>query len=345
MGNANTETKRRGGCLGAILFIGAGKLLGLALGAAAALVWLNQQPTMYRATGKLLAAPRIATPPGGEIYSDAGDRFFATQTEILKGALLNQRVAARLAQFRDAKGQLPRHELRAPVPKESAIFTVTVDSPNGEFAKAYLGALFDEFLKFKGELKTFTQNAVLERYSRLIGEQKEELRRAEDDLFQFKLQNPLVSEEKLDALHRAAIEASVALASRRADADAVPPGATQPRAKALADETAAAERRLKTLANDVLQTQEKLEHLRRLEAGVALYSKARDDLFRGLSDITTGVDLAPDSILEHEPAALGPSPVSPHRTRALLIGMLAGLAAGGVLSSGATLAWRMRKPR
>ncbi len=157
-----------------------------------AVIWLNNTPTIYRAVGKLIVAPRIANPTGGEAYSDSDARFYATQTEILRGVLVNERVQKRLSEFRDSLGRLPGQNLTANIPVQSSIFTVLVDSENANYAKAYIDTLFDEFIKFKGEQKTGIQGTALDSYTREIGEKAEELRRAEDELLEFQRANPNV---------------------------------------------------------------------------------------------------------------------------------------------------------
>lgn len=156
---------------------------------AIAVVYLNNQPDVYRAMGKLIVAPRIANIVA-EAYSDADPRFYATQTEILEGSILRSRVTRRLTHFQDRYGRLPDFTLRAELPRISSIFRIWVDSPNGEFARQFVDTLFDEFVKFKREQKLGLSGSALETFAREISEKVKELKIAEDELFQFQKKNP-----------------------------------------------------------------------------------------------------------------------------------------------------------
>lgn len=156
---------------------------------AIAVVYLNNQPDVYRAMGKLIVAPRIANIVA-DAYSDVDPRFYATQTEIMEGSILRARVNRRLSHFQDRYGRLPDCKLRAELPRISSIFRVWADSPNGEFARQFVDTLFDEFIKYKREQKMGLSGSALETFAREISEKAKELKIAEDELFQFQKKNP-----------------------------------------------------------------------------------------------------------------------------------------------------------
>ncbi|MCC6352239.1 MAG: polysaccharide biosynthesis tyrosine autokinase [Verrucomicrobiae bacterium] len=156
---------------------------------AIAVVYLNNQPDVYRAMGKLIVAPRIANIVA-DAYSDVDPRFYATQVEIMEGSILRGRVSRRLTHFQDRYGRMPDAKLRAELPRISSIFRVWVDSPNGEFARQYVDTLFDEFMKYKREQKLGLSGSALETFAREISEKAKELKIAEDELYQFQKKNP-----------------------------------------------------------------------------------------------------------------------------------------------------------
>ncbi len=184
-----------------------------------AVVYLNNQPDVYRAMGKLIVAPRIANIVA-DAYSDVDPRFYATQTEILEGSILRSRVTRRLTHFQDRYGRLPTFVLRAELPRISSIFRIWVDSPNGEFARQFVDTLFDEFVKYKREQKLGLSGTALETFAREISEKVKELKIAEDELFQFQKKNPeIYVEGQASAVQKQMSELSAQVVKLQTDID------------------------------------------------------------------------------------------------------------------------------
>jgi uncharacterized protein involved in exopolysaccharide biosynthesis len=130
------------------------------------------RPPIYRATVKLLVQ-KTGSGPGAAAAAD--DSFDATQAAILRSQTILRRAQQRsgLTPLQIAE-QLT--DLGATRTDQGDILLVTVDSPAPEFARRFADLLAEEYLKFRAEQETNTQEQALLELTREINRLGQELK-------------------------------------------------------------------------------------------------------------------------------------------------------------------------
>ncbi len=152
-------------------------------------IFLRNQPNVYQAFGALKVKPRVQNIVGNPV-DVMNPRFFATTWEELQSGPATTRAFRQVQHLIKPNEKQPIWELDVIMPRVSDIYRVYVRSDNPEFAKEYLNALFSEFIRYKKEEITDVSRNEIDKYTRELVNKMDELRQAEDRLFEFRRLNP-----------------------------------------------------------------------------------------------------------------------------------------------------------
>ncbi len=129
-------------------------------------------------------------------YTEDVQNFFGTQIQLLQSDHVEARAMARvkatqpnLAEPKDDLGQVLVPELRISQAPKSSVFVLECKSRSGDYARAYLDALMDEFLLYKKEVRKATSGDAWASVSGQAEKQETELKDVHEKLTQFQKEN------------------------------------------------------------------------------------------------------------------------------------------------------------
>lgn len=147
-------------------------------------------PPQYQSSGRLMVAGKIALPEGA-LYSEEAANFFGTQLELLQSGEVARRADARVMALNPNLEKVPVKLFATVLPKTS-IFSVTAQGLQPQQTKAYLDAVMDEFIAYRRSMRSDKSDVTLSAITDQVVDLEKELRKAEEELFDWQKDNNLV---------------------------------------------------------------------------------------------------------------------------------------------------------
>lgn len=161
---------------------------------AVTVVNLVKQVPVYRSAATLVLSRGLNLPDrlrGRDVENAIGD-FVDTQTQILRSGQIIGRARERINR--------PPAEIAAKLRKVSvypigkaAVIAVAVDALEQQFAADFANAIVESFLEYKAEERMETSQATVISLTQQANRLRDELKRSEDRLLQFKKENSVVA--------------------------------------------------------------------------------------------------------------------------------------------------------
>jgi succinoglycan biosynthesis transport protein ExoP len=159
------------------------------LGIAIAAWYASQLPPAFLSGARMMVSGKINLPEGA-IYSEELSNFFGTQTELMQSGEVRSRAFARVQALRPDLPTAPAHLSVGQQPRTS-IFTLSVVSPDGAFARAYLDACMEEYIGIKKAMRSEKSQSTQDALAAELSAIETELREAREKLLEFQAQNNL----------------------------------------------------------------------------------------------------------------------------------------------------------
>lgn len=147
-------------------------------------------PPKYQSNGRLMVSGKIALPDGA-IYSEEAANFFGTQLELLQSGEVARRADARVTALNPNLEKVPVDLFANIIPKTS-IFQVSAQGLQPQQTKAYLDAVMDEFIAYRRSLRSDKSDVTLSAITDQVVDLEKDLRKAEEELFDWQKENNLV---------------------------------------------------------------------------------------------------------------------------------------------------------
>ncbi len=147
-------------------------------------------PPKYQSSGRLMVSGKIALPEGA-VYSEEAANFFGTQLELLQSGEVARRADARVMALNPNLEKVPVNLYATILPKTS-IFQVTAQGLQPQQTKAYLDAVMDEYIAYRRSLRSDKSDVTLSAITDQVVDLEKDLRKAEEQLFNWQKENNLV---------------------------------------------------------------------------------------------------------------------------------------------------------
>ena len=147
-------------------------------------------PPKYQSSGRLMVSGKIALPEGA-VYSEEAANFFGTQLELLQSSEVARRADARVMALNPNLEKAPVNLYASIIPKTS-IFAVTAQGLQPQQTKAYLDAVMDEFIAYRRSMRSDKSDVTLSAITDQVVDLEKDLRKAEEELFNWQKENNLV---------------------------------------------------------------------------------------------------------------------------------------------------------
>ena len=147
-------------------------------------------PPQYQSSGRLMVSGKIAIPDGA-VYSEESANFFGTQLELLQSTEVARRADARVMALNPNLEKVPVRLFTNIIPKTS-IFSVTAQGLQPQQTKAYLDAVMDEYIAYRRSLRSDKSDVTLSAITDQVVDLEKDLRKAEEQLFEWQKENNLV---------------------------------------------------------------------------------------------------------------------------------------------------------
>ena len=147
-------------------------------------------PPKYQSSGRLMVSGKIALPDGA-VYSEEAANFFGTQLELLQSSEVARRADARVMALNPNLEKVPVNLYASIIPKTS-IFAVTAQGLQPQQTKAYLDAVMDEFIAYRRSMRSDKSDVTLSAITDQVVDLEKDLRKAEEELFNWQKENNLV---------------------------------------------------------------------------------------------------------------------------------------------------------
>ncbi len=147
-------------------------------------------PPQYQSNGRLMVSGKIAIPEGA-VYSEETANFFGTQLELLQSSEVARRADARVMALNPNLEKVPVRLFSTIIPKTS-IFSVTAQGLQPQQTKAYLDAVLDEYIAYRRSLRSDKSDITLSAITDQVVDLEKELRKSEEELFNWQKENNLV---------------------------------------------------------------------------------------------------------------------------------------------------------
>jgi capsular exopolysaccharide synthesis family protein len=147
-------------------------------------------PPKYQSSGRLMVSGKIALPEGA-VYSEEAANFFGTQLELLQSSEVARRADARVMALNPNLEKVPVNLFASIIPKTS-IFAVTAQGLQPQQTKAYLDAVMDEFIAYRRSMRSDKSDVTLSAITDQVVDLEKDLRKAEEELFNWQKENNLV---------------------------------------------------------------------------------------------------------------------------------------------------------
>ncbi|MEI8314214.1 MAG: polysaccharide biosynthesis tyrosine autokinase [Verrucomicrobiota bacterium] len=157
------------------------------------IVFLLTQPTIWRVNAKLLITKTGSGLPAADITHEDTDRFIPTQIEIITGQTVARRIQQRMKKTPEQIGANIK-SFKVGRSGGTDILLVTVDSPSQEFAREFISAALDEYLKVRERQRVATAETAVQSLTREIDRLGLELKSANQRLFDFTKEHNVAAE-------------------------------------------------------------------------------------------------------------------------------------------------------
>ena len=147
-------------------------------------------PPKYQSGGRLMVSGKINLPEGA-VYNEEAANFFGTQLELLQSSEVARRADARVMALNPNLEKVPVSLFATIIPKTS-IFQVTAQGLQPQQTKAYLDAVMDEYIAYRRTMRSDKSEVTLSAITDQVVDLEKELRKAEEDLFDWQKQNNVV---------------------------------------------------------------------------------------------------------------------------------------------------------
>ncbi len=147
-------------------------------------------PPKYQSSGRLMVSGKIALPEGA-VYNEEAANFFGTQLELLQSSEVARRADARVMALNPNLEKIPVSLYASVIPKTS-IFQVTAQGTQPQQTKAYLDAVLDEYIAYRRSMRSDKSEVTLSAITDQVVELEKDLRKSEDDLFNWQKENNVV---------------------------------------------------------------------------------------------------------------------------------------------------------
>ena len=147
-------------------------------------------PPKYQSSGRMMVSGKIALPDGA-VYNEEAANFFGTQLELLQSSEVARRADARVMALNPNLEKAPVSLYASVIPKTS-IFQVTAQGLQPQQTKAYLDAVLDEYIAYRRSMRSDKSEVTLSAITDQVVDLEKDLRKAEEDLFDWQKQNNVV---------------------------------------------------------------------------------------------------------------------------------------------------------
>ena len=147
-------------------------------------------PPQYQSSGRLMVSGKINLPDGA-VYNEEAANFFGTQLELLQSSEVARRADARVTALNPNLEKVPVRLFATVLPKTS-IFQVTAQGPQPQQTKAYLDAVMDEYIAYRRSMRSDKSEITLSAITDQVVDLEKDLRKSEEELFDWQKQNNLV---------------------------------------------------------------------------------------------------------------------------------------------------------
>jgi len=156
-------------------------------------VFLFTRQTIWRINAKLLITKSGSGLPAADLTNEDGERFAATQIEVLTGPTVLRRIQQRMKKTTD---QINENIKSFKVVRQGGtdIILITVDSPSQEFAREFITILADEYLKIRERQRVATAESAVQSLTREIDRLGLEVKAANHRLFDFTKEHNVADE-------------------------------------------------------------------------------------------------------------------------------------------------------
>jgi len=147
-------------------------------------------PPQYQSSGRLMVSGKINLPEGA-VYNEEAANFFGTQLELLQSSEVARRADARVMALNPNLDKVPVRLFASIIPKTS-IFAVTAQGLQPQQTKAYLDAVMDEYIAYRRTMRADKSDVTLSAITDQVVNLEKDLRKAEEELFDWQKQNNVV---------------------------------------------------------------------------------------------------------------------------------------------------------
>ena len=147
-------------------------------------------PPKYQSSGRMMVSGKIALPEGA-VYNEEAANFFGTQLELLQSSEVSRRADARVMALNPNLEKVPVGLYASIIPKTS-IFQVTAQGLQPQQTKAYLDAVLDEYIAYRRSMRSDKSEVTLSAITDQVVDLEKDLRKAEEDLFNWQKENNVV---------------------------------------------------------------------------------------------------------------------------------------------------------
>jgi polysaccharide biosynthesis transport protein len=181
--------------------------------------WYNlKQPLRYTSISRMMVNGRIALPEGS-LYSEELSNFYGTQIELMQGAEIRRRAAARVEASRPELRAGPA-QITVVQQRSTSFFVLTLTGDDPQYSQALLEAIMTEYLEYKRELRLNSADTAVTAMTDQLLRLDKELRTGQEELVDFqKKDNVVFLEEEGNSAGRRLIALRQRLAERRSEYD------------------------------------------------------------------------------------------------------------------------------
>ena len=139
--------------------------------------------------GRMMVAGRISL-PGSAVYSEEGNNFFGTQIELMQSEAVRLAGQARVQALRP---ELPQGPVALSVAQQphTSIFVFNGTGDNGEYTRALLDAIMQEYINAKKEMRSAKSDTTLSAITNELKVLEKEIKAGDEALVNFLKQNNL----------------------------------------------------------------------------------------------------------------------------------------------------------
>jgi polysaccharide biosynthesis transport protein len=164
---------------------------------AVAVVKVHYEPATFVSTGSMWETVKMRLPEG-DLFSEDVVNFVGTQNDLLQSSLLRDRVLTSLRAANkgvaiplDANGEPLPVKVHVSESSKSAVFVLEATGPQAEYTRAYLEALMQAYLEYKGEIRKQISGVTLASITGQVQLAEQDLKNQQDILTDFQRTNNL----------------------------------------------------------------------------------------------------------------------------------------------------------